>query len=147
MSIIWGQGAAQSADDPSIKSIEKIWRLIDPNWYQGGQLLEIAYKQSDLSALRECIVLEQLVDSSLNGQFVKWGISELTADEIRTCGTATGDPTSDCVIRIEDNDPPWPKNRSVIIGKAPGGQTLKKRHLYAITRIANSKTLKRLPKP
>lgn len=145
-----GGGAAAvsaSVDDPRVLPTEKIWRLIDPSWYQGGVLLEVAFKQSDLSALREGIVLESVVNTALGGRFAKWGIAELLASSVRTCGTATGDLTADCVIKIEDDDPPWPAPGHVIIGKAPGGQTLKPRHLRALTKVANSQPLKRPPQP
>lgn len=142
-----GSGVSANADDPSVLSTEKIWRLIDHSWYQGGALLEIAFKQSSLSALREQIVSESIVDAAMGGKFAKSGIAELLANSVRTCGTATGDATSDCVIKIEDNDPPWPAPGHVIIGKAPGGQTLKPRHLRALTKVANSQSLRRLPKP
>lgn len=142
-----GAGVSASADDPRVLPTEKIWRLIDPSWYQGGALLEIAFKQSSLSALREQIVSESIVDAAMGGKFTKWGIAELHASTIRTCGTANGDSTSDCVIKIEDDDPPWPVPGHVIIGKTPGGQTLKPRHLQALTKVANSQTLKRPPQP
>jgi hypothetical protein len=83
-------GGPPSFDDRKILPGEKLWRLIDPTWWRvvdpqiGPEVLDIAFK-GEVSLLRESMVWEYVVDTALNGKFQRWGILELSADDIRAC--------------------------------------------------------------
>lgn len=72
-----------SFDDGKVLPGEKLWRLIDPSWYQvidpqvGPEVLDAAFK-GEVSLLRESMVWDYIVDTARNGKFKKWGNFRLT---------------------------------------------------------------------
>jgi hypothetical protein len=134
-------GPLPSFDDHKVSASEKLWRLIDPTWWRlvdpliGPEILDIAFK-GEVSLLRESMVWEYVVDTALNGKFRKWGILELSADDIRAC---------DCALNVKD-EPEWAGDTHVIIVKASTGRAdLNRIHRTKPTALANKSPLRRLP--
>jgi hypothetical protein len=142
-----GSFAASSVDDARVKSGEKVWRLVHTDWYQSDpnmpgsprEVQEQAFRQ-DVSVLRERLVSQTIVDSVLGGQFVKWGILELNADDIRAEG---------CVFEIEVL-PEWHPEGHFLL-RRPGQnnklQRLNNTQKHALVVLANAKPLLRPPQP
>jgi hypothetical protein len=134
-------GELPSFDDGKVLPGEKLWRLIDPSWYQvidpqvGPEVLDAAFK-GEVSLLRESMVWDYIVDTARNGKFKKWGIVELSADDIRSC---------DCALKVQD-EPEWASDTHAIIVKASTGKPdLNRSHRIKLTALANQKSLRRPP--
>src|SRR5271167_208861 len=138
-----GRGTAPtSADDPSIKGTETIWRLFQDRWHQpdpnsGKKEFDEALFIGQVSALRAGMVTETDINTVYGGIFAKHGIVELTADEIRQLN---------CILKIDSMQPPpgqtgWPKDAHIVIGKPPTGSRIRLKDKQAgdLTDLANQK--------
>lgn len=139
-----GRSPTPVADDWRINPGEKLWRLIEGGWYrssgQGSASIQEAAFIGEVSLLRQVLVSSKDVDAVQNGKFVKYGIAELEADEIR--GKA------DCFLRITaDND--WPTDAHLLVLRKNGSKRLRATHpeVPELTGLANAKPLLRLPTP
>ncbi len=138
--------AASTADDGSVRPGEKIWRLIDPQWYQADPNIPNSPKEvvasafsGDVSALRASLtshISEAIVDSVLNGRFARCGIVEFDESEIRGNG---------CAMRL-DLQSEWHPDVHVLIIKEPTGKRLNPTIKKALAALANSRPLRRVPK-
>jgi hypothetical protein len=99
--------------------------LVHPDWYQQGKLLETIFID-EVSVLRKSLVSEAVVDSVKNGMFIRYGILEVSADEIRAAG---------CVFEITADV--WPTDSHAILRRRDtGGKSLRATHSEAISLIA-----------
>ena len=134
-----GGSAAQGApDDLRIKSEEKIWRLVHPSWFQNGQLLDAIFLD-EVSILRKDLVSQTVIDAVKSGQFQRFGILEVSADDIRNAG---------CVFEITNDvfngQSIWPPDAHAILRRRnTGGKNLRITHQEAVDLIAMAR--KRLP--
>lgn len=131
---------------PFLAAGEKLWRMIEPGWYQAGALQEATFI-GEVSLVRAAYVKEAEVDAAQDPsgafRFAKHGILELDADLMTR---ATG-----CSFSITP-DYLWPLNTHVIILRSSGGKRLKAGHseVADLTDLANdsgSSHFVRLPRP
>ncbi len=133
-------------DDPRIKSGEKLWRFIEHSWYQetppgsGHYSILIQAFLDEVSLVREILVTERDVDSVRAGKFLKHGIVELTAEEIRQIAGCW-------LVITPDSD--WPNDAHVLIYRTNGSKRLRPRHPEPpiLTALANGRPLRRMPRP
>lgn len=94
----------------------------------------------EVSLLRQSLVSPTQVDAAKGGKFVKYGIAELEADQIRN--------QAGCLLQITA-DPDWPPDAHVLVIRKSGGKKLRITHpeVTGLTTLANSKPLLRGPKP
>lgn len=123
-----GSGARRASDDFRIQPGERIWRLVSPDWYQQGKLMEAIFID-EVSVLRaDHGVSEQIIDAMPNarfGSFACYGILELSADDIRNAG---------CVFEITQEA--WPPDSHAILRRRDtGGKTFRATHPEAIRLI------------
>jgi hypothetical protein len=113
--------APPRTDDGIVQQGEKIWRLLDPQWYQsdpstpnGPKRIAASAFSGDVSALRVSYVSEAMVDVAFGGKFQRWGIMEFDEREIRDNGCGM----------VLDVQPEWPADAHVLIVKEPNGGRL-----------------------
>lgn len=138
--------ASATADDHVVQSGEKIWRLIDPQWFKADPNIPGSPKEvvksafsGDCSALRASLtphISEAIVDSVLNGKFATWGIAEFDESELRTNG---------CALKL-DVQPEWHPDVHILIIKEPTGTPLNPTIKKTLAGIANSRPLRRVPR-
>jgi hypothetical protein len=125
-----GSSAQGALDDFRIKSGERIWRLVNPTWYQQGKLQEAIFLD-EVSILRKNSVSSQIVDAVKNGMFMRFGILEVSADDIRSAG---------CVFEITEDiwqgQSLWPADAHAILRRRnTTGKSLRITHQEAIDLI------------
>jgi hypothetical protein len=107
-----GGTPASTSDDPRILKGERLWRLLPDHWYTetppGTGLKRIALDAflDEVSLVRTALVNEIHVDAVKGGKFKKWGIVQLTEDEIRN--------VANCWLVITP-DLDWPTDAHVLI--------------------------------
>jgi hypothetical protein len=123
---------------------EVLWRFIEDIWFQpdasGKRVVQEAAFVGEVSLVRASLVTQFQVDTAKNGRFIKHGIAQLKADEIRN--DTKGDFRT-------DTDPDWPPNAHVIFIRKSGGKNLALKHseVSVLTDLANRQPLLRPPKP
>jgi hypothetical protein len=140
-----GSGAAGGLDDSRVGTGEPIWRLIQINWHlpdpnTPGSKKEIQEQafSGDVSVLRHNIVSQALVNTAHQGKFAKFGILELSANDIRKAG----------LVFEYGHDSEWGQDAHFVlrrIGQNNKLQRLNNTQKKILTNLANQQPLIRDP--